>query len=220
MKSKIYIHENTQKIYNLHKTTIEQINESTTILAQLTDFANNLFAAFQARNPVCKGQINNWHPDFIGKDLSVIFKANFTLADARLSIAKDCGFANWAMVVKHSNTTFNLAFEKAVNILLAGDLTKLKTQIEQQPELLSIRSPYGHQATLLHYAGSNGVEMWRQQTPYNLPEIVQFLLDAGADKNAKMKVYGGHFTTWDMVETSAHPHAAGVVEALRKILVN
>ena len=219
MKSNIYIHENTQKVYHLHQTAIEQTNKNTTILTQLTAFADSLFAAWKARNPVCKAQINNWHPDFIGKDLAFIFKANFTLADARLSIAKDCGFNDWPAVEKLGNQCFNLAFEKAVTTLLAGDLVSLQQQITQHPELLKERSAYGHQATLLHYAGSNGVEMWRQQTPYNLPEIVQFLLDAGADKNATMKVYGGHFTTWEMVVTSAHPHAAGVVEALREILV-
>ena len=89
MSPKIYIHENTQKVYNLHQTAIEQTNKSTTILTQLTAFADNLFAAWKARNPVRKAQINNWHPDFLGKDLAFIFKANFTLADARLSIAKD-----------------------------------------------------------------------------------------------------------------------------------
>ena len=218
MTPKIYIHENTQKVYNLHKTAIEQIDRNTTILAQLTAFADNLFAAWTTRNPVCKGQINNWHPDYIGKDLDFIFNANFTLADARLSIAKDCGFDNWEMVEQYGNITFNLTFEKAVNTLLAGDFVGLKKQIIQQPDLVQLRSSYGHQATLLHYAGSNGVEMWRQQTPYNLPEIVQLLLETGADKNAKMKVYGGEFTTWEMVATSAHPHEAGVVEALKEIL--
>ena len=220
MSSKFYIHESTQKIYNLHKTAIEQINEKTTVLAQLTAFANILFEAWTTRNPVCKGQINNWHPSFISQSLDVIFKAGFRLADARLSIAKDCGFYNWEAVEKQGNIPFNLAFEKAVDTLLAGDLASLKTQIKEQPDLLQLRSTYGHQATLLHYAGSNGVEMWRQQTPYNLPAIVQFLLDAGADKNAKMNIYGGYFTTWDMVATSAHPQAAGVVVALKKILVD
>lgn len=219
MSAKIYIHPNVQKVYDLHKTAIEQIDKNTTVLKQLTAFADNIFAAWTTRSPICKGQINNWHPDFISKDLDFIFNTNFTLADARLSIAKDCGFDNWEMVIQHGNITFNLVFEKAINTLLAGDLVDLKKQITLRPDLLQLRSPYGHQATLLHYAGSNGVEMWRQQTPYNLPEIVQLLLDAGADKNAKMKVYSGQFTTWEMVVTSAHPHKAGVVEALKKILI-
>lgn len=218
IKPKVYQHENSRKVYQLHQKAIEQTNENTTVLTQLSAFADNLFTAWQAKDPVCKSQINNWHPDFIGLPLADILKAHFTIEDAQLSIAKDCGFDNWDIVKSQAATTFNLTFEKAVNTLLAGDLEGLQSMIRQSPELLHLRSTYGHNATLLHYAGSNGVEMWRQQTPYNLPTIVQFLLEAGADKNATMNVYGGQFTTLEMVVTSAHPHAAGVVEELKELL--
>lgn len=210
MNARVYIHPNAQAIYDLHQTAIEYITKSSTVKAQLSTFADTLFAAWKARNPVCKSQINNWHPDYISKSLDVIFQASFTLKDARLSIAKDCGFLNWEEVEELGNIPFNLAFEKAVDTLLAGDLVNLKKQIEQCPTLLHTRSTYGHKATLLHYVGSNGVEMWRQKTPYNLLAIVQFLIKAGADKNATMRVYGGQYTTLQMVETSAHPHKAGV----------
>lgn len=218
MKSKVYTHENTNRVYNLHRVAIEGVTKTTTIKEQLISFADTLFAAWQARNPVCKAQINNWHPDYISKSLDVIFQAPFTVADARLSIAKDCGFLDWEEVEKIGNVPFNLSFEKVIDTLLAGDLSNLKKQIEQQPTLLHTRSQYGHRATLLHYAGSNGLEMWRQKAPYNLPEIVEFLLAAGADKNATMRVYGGEHTTLEMAETSAHPRAAGILEELVEIL--
>lgn len=217
MRSEVYIHDQIQKVYELHQNVIEKTDEKTTLIEQLTGFSNTLYAAWKARNPVCKPQINNWHPDYLGKDLDIIFRSSFKLEDARLSIAKDCGFLDWKEVEEKGKIPFDLAFEKAVDTLLVGDIGRLKTQIAANPSLLHTRSRYGHGATLLHYAGSNGVEMWRQKTPYNLPEIVQFLLDAGADKKATMRVYGGHFTTWEMVATSAHPHAAGVVGALKKI---
>lgn len=218
MQAKVYIHENTQNVYNLHQHVIEGITENTTVKQQVAAFADTLFAAWKARNPVCKAQINNWHPDYIGQSLEVIFQAPLTITDARLSMAKDCGFLNWEEVEKIGNVRFNLSFEKAVDTLLAGDLMGLKKQIEQQPTLLHARSNYGHRATLLHYAGSNGVEMWRQKAPYNLPAIVQFLIEAGADKNATMRVYGGEHTTLEMVVSSAHPHAAGIVDRLREVL--
>jgi len=218
MQTKVYIHENTQRVYDLHRTTIEGITPKTTVKEQVSAFSDTLLTAWKRRNPVCKAQINNWHPDYISKPLDVIFKSSFKLADARLSIAKDCGFLDWAEVERLGNIPFNLEFEKAVQTLLAGDLTSLKKQIEQQPTLLHTRSTYGHQATLLHYAGSNGVEMWRQKAPYNLPEIVAFLLAAGADKNATMRVYGGEHTTLEMVASSAHPHAAGIASELIELL--
>lgn len=218
MSTKIYIHEQVKKVYQLHQQAIESSSEDVTILDQILSFGDNLYHAWLDKNPVCIPQINNWHPKYVGKDADYIFNADFDLSDARLSIAKDCGFQSMEEVDKLFDTTFNLVFENAVDSLLNGDLATLKEQIAAQPSLLKERSQYGHQATLLHYAGSNGVEMWRQKTPYNLPEIVQFLLDAGADKNATMAVYGGHFTTWEMVATSAHPHAAGVVDDLKKLL--
>lgn len=218
MNSKIYQHERVKKLYQLHKKAIESIDENTTVKTQLIAFANTIYTAWKTRNPICEGQINNWHPSFVGQPIDVIFNSPFTLADARLSIAKDCGFKNWEAVEAQDPIYFNLVFEKTVAMLINGGLEDLKKQIATHPTLLTERSPYGHQATLLHYAGSNGVEMWRQQTPYNLPKIVQFLLDAGADKTATMPVYGGQYTTWEMVVTSAHPHAAGVVEKLREIL--
>jgi len=218
MKSSVYIHEQVKKVYQLHQRAIENISGGVTVLDQILSFGNNLYDAWLVKDVVCIPQINNWHPEYIGKDAAYIFNASFELSDARLSIAKDCGYEDMRQVDELYDTTFNLAFEKAVDNLLNGDLVALQQQIKQQPSLIVERSQYGHQATLLHYAGSNGVEMWRQKTPYNLPEIVQFLLDAGADENAKMAVYGGQFTTWEMVATSAHPHAAGVVEDLKKIL--
>ena len=214
MNPKVYTHKNTQQVYDLHKSGIESLTNTTTVKAQLITFADTLFAAWKARNPVCKAQINNWHPAYIGKSVDLIFQAPLTLEDIRLSIAKDCGFLDWTEVEKIGNVPFNLAFEKAVDTLLAGDLEALKKQIEQQPNLLQTRSVYGHKATLLHYAGSNGLEMWRQKAPYNLPEIVSFLLTAGADKNATMRVYGGNHTTLEMAESSAHPRAAGILEEL------
>lgn len=218
MSTKVYIHENTQKVYDLHRNAIEGITETTTVKEQLSNFSDTLFAAWKARNRVCKAQINNWHPDYISQPLEVIFQAYFTLVDARLSIAKDCGFLDWEEVEKIGKVPFNLSFEKAIDTLLAGNLSSLQKQIEQQPTLLHMRSTYGHRATLLHYAGSNGVEMWRQKAPYNLPEIVAFLVAAGADKDATMRVYGGEHTTLELAVSSAHPHAAGIIDRLKEVL--
>lgn len=81
------------------------------------------------RNFACINQINNWHPNYIGKDSTFIFNAYFELSDARLSIARDCGFVNWAAVEKLGNQCFNIPFEKAVDTLLAGDLASSSPSI-------------------------------------------------------------------------------------------
>ena len=48
----------------------------------------------------------------------------------------------------------------------------------------------------------------------NLVEITSFLVETGADKNARANVYGGEFTTWELASTSAHPKDAGIMKKL------
>jgi hypothetical protein len=62
-----------------------------------------------------------------------------------------------------------------------------------------------------------GVEFWRQQTPLNLGKIVRLLIDHGADVNAKMKMYGGFFTPYQLLPSSFHLRAAGITSQLRKL---
>ena len=92
--------------------------------------------------------------------------------------------------------------------------------MEENPDLIFQKSKFGHQATLLHYVASNGVEFWRQIVPHNLPEMISYLIEKGADKNAKMKVYGGEFSVLPLLESSAHPYAAGIADQMIEILKN
>ncbi len=160
-------------------------------------------------------QITNYHPEFLGVPLTQIEAKSWSLADCQHTIANEYGFASWETV---SQKPYNEHFEQAVNQLLAGKLKGLLQMLEKHPKLLKETSAYGHKATLLHYCGSNGVELWRQQVPENLPEIVAFLIASGADKEAKMRVYGGAYTTLQLLTTSAHPVKAGVHKAVEKLL--
>ena len=113
---------------------------------------------------------------------------------------------------------YDKPFEVAVDFLLIGQLDNLKKCLDGNPDLIFRKSQFGHQATLLHYVGSNGVEFWRQVVPFNLPKMTKYLIEKGADKNAKMKVYGGGFPVLSLLETSAHPFAAGIAQEMIEIL--
>jgi hypothetical protein len=93
--------------------------------------------------------------------------------------------------------------------MLSGNLSSLKRLTGETPDLISARSQYGHGATLLHYAGTNGVESYRQVVPLNLPDIVEFLLASGADPASKANIYGGN-TPRELFETSKHSYESGV----------
>lgn len=181
--------------------------------------ALSLHAAHAGGDERCTLQISSWSPALVGSASSATHRAHilassFSLADARLCLAREHGFDDWKAVERDGRTPFDPDFEAAVDALVQGEQERLCERLEDRPELVRARSPHGHGATLLHYAGSNGLETWRQQTPPNLPTLVRLLLAAGAEREARMKAYGGELTTYQLAETSAHPHTAGVMREL------
>ena len=215
---KIYRSKEVKEIQELQYEIIAETNENTTILELLTALANNLHTHFHKRNHAVATIISNWHPEFIGKDVDQILGSDFSESDAKLSIAREHGFSDWENVEKSGDEIINGEFESAIDALLNGELNSLSFKISTNPFLLKERSKYGHRATLLHYVSSNGVETRRQVVPLNIPKITRLLLEQGADKSAKMNVYGGEFTALELVSTSAHPKDAGVLTDLIKIL--
>jgi len=105
-----------------------------------------------------------------------------------------------------------------LDIVLIGDIVQVNEKLDQDPSLLSRRSSFGHQASLWHYLGSNGVELHRQIVPLNLPEIISSFMNRGIDRGMRMHVYGGEHTMKEMLVTSAHPREAGVLDSCLKVL--
>ncbi len=185
-----------------------------TIVVRLRRQAEILWEAFQTHQNVACIEINNYHRDHLGKKPAELFNAKLSFEDILETIAQEYGYESWKKVEQLGNEKQNYKFEKAIDTLLSGDIKALKILISNYPELIHQTSQYPHQATLLHYVSSNGFEIHRQVVPSNLVEITTFLLKAGADPNAKMKVYGGEFEVKSLIATSAHPKAAGIVDDL------
>ena len=158
-------------------------------------------------------EMNNYNPTFIGQSVDELKVKPYSLLDSKNTIGYEFGFKGW-QEVSLLEKQYSIAFEQAVNHLLSGDLDSLQRLISEDVSLITQRSCYGHRATLLHYCGNNGVEFWRQQVPLNLKDIIHFLIENGADKNAKMSVYGGEFDTLSLLTTSAHPVNAGILDEL------
>lgn len=213
--SKIYTHPSLKALIELYGRLLKTYD--LTIKQRLADQANILWEAFQQRNEVACIEINNYHRDYLGVKPPELFKADLSFDDMLETIAQEYGYASWKMVEEQGHERLDISFEKAVDTLLAGDLKGLQSQIKNQPKLIHQRSQFPHQATLLHYVSSNGFEIHRQLVPLNLPEITIFLLASGADPNAKMKVYGGEFDVKSLIESSAHPKAAGIMDDLLQL---
>jgi hypothetical protein len=205
---KIYCHQHVADVQNIYGELLFE-RKGKSIAGHLEELANSLWAAHLNASKAALTELSNYLPGFT-KEQPVFYET------VKSCIAREYGFDNWEQLPQGP---YDLMFEDAVDFLLKGKIEKLKEVIEQNPPLIHQTSQYGHQATLLHYTTSNGVELWRQQLPENLPEIVRFLLESGANPKAKMKVYGGYFEVLPLLETSAHPKDCGLLEELKSLLI-
>jgi len=182
----------------------------------LAVLASRMYEGVQHQKSFIFQEINNYHKDYLGRPIPELQQLNWTLSDCQHAIANEYGFENWDAI--DNEIEYDAAFEFAVEALLKGRFEMLKNALDDEPDLIHRKSRFGHEATLLHYVASNGVEFWRQIVPHNLPEMTRYLIEKGADKNAKMKVYGGEFSVLPLLETSAHPYKAGIANEMIEIL--
>lgn len=211
---KVYRHPKVQAVYELHRHIILDTEFYRSVKGELTLFVDNLYQQFKAGDARVAIEVSNYHPDYAGKPEAEIMKAPLALEDFQLTIAREYGFEDWPDVAHHGNVAFDHDFEQAVNYLLAGEKEQLEALLLKKPELLHQHSVYNHKAGLIHYIAANGVELWRQVVPANLPEITKMLLDKGADPQMKHHIYRGNGDLAGLIETSTHPREAGITTKL------
>ncbi|WP_299437654.1 hypothetical protein [uncultured Aquimarina sp.] len=205
------------ELTSFYGNLLYQTDQYPMIKTHLTKIADRMLEGAHNNLNFILQEINNYHPDYLGTPIETLKKNKFTIKDCRATVANEYGFKNW-QIVEQLKDHYDQSFEKAVNFLINGEFEALKKIIKANPQLTTKKSKYGHQATLLHYTASNGVEMWRQKVPANLPEMTRFLIKQGADLNALMNVYGGQFNTLSLLKSSAHPFEAGIGEEMIRIL--
>lgn len=143
--------------------------------------------------------------------------SELTLEQARLAIARDHGYPDWATVQPRTEDPIDADFEAACDAIQWGDLETLRALLDARPGLVRARSPFPHHATLLHHVAANGIEVERQiQSPANAVEIMRLLLERGAEVDALCETYGGgrNQTTMCLLVSSCVPAEAGVQAAL------
>ena len=180
----------------------------------LEPFATTLWEEYQKKNPITALEISNYHPDWLGKDHTLILESALSRVDCFQTIASEFGFSNWELLTQHPEIKVNPDFENAVEAIINGQLEDLKKSLTANPELIKMTSTFGHQAGLIHYVASNGVEIWRQIVPFNLLEITHYLLESGANPDQPHQIYGGNCSLIDLIATSAHPEKAGLQQEL------
>lgn len=216
----VYACDEVREVERLHHDLFGDECHQLPIRNQLDRQAQRIVAALKSGDAAVVTHIKCWHPKLVGHSVDEIMNFDCTLDDARQTIAREYGFADWSDVEKRGSNPPDWEFELAVDALLNGDVEALRELLDRKPSLVHERSRFGHRATLLHYVGSNGVETHRQRVPRNLAEITQILLDAGADVNASAEMYGGGATTIALLITSGHPADAGVMDEVVKVLLD
>jgi hypothetical protein len=160
------------------------------VFQELQNYVINLQNHYMVGNPAVTVEISNHFPPLIASAPKEIFYVEMERHDFELTIARAYGFDTWEHVKALSTTKHDPAFEMAVDILLSGRIDLLGDYLRQYPYLIHQRSAYGHRAGLLHYLGSNGVEIWRQIVPDNVEDILRFLVAQGADPDMTANLYG------------------------------
>ena len=195
--------------------------------APLADYdarAGALLDAYRAGDDEAESRFKWEHPRFRGRPLSDVKGTSLDLDDARTVIAHEYSFQTWADLAAFAGAVHRDAavgrFEAAVEAVIAGDASALRTMLRDDPGLARARSTRRHHCTLLHYLGANGVEGGRQKTPANAVAIMKLLLEAGAEPDATADLYDSKCTTMSMVVTSTHPARAGLQAALAETLLD
>lgn len=155
-----------------------------------------------------------------GTDQDVLDR-ELTEEDARLAIARDHGYADWAAARANADLLVDTRFEAAADAIQWGELTPLRDLLDAHPPLISMRSPFPHHCMLLHHVAANGIEVERQlQSPPNATQVMRLLLDRGAEPDAACDLYGGgpSMTTMCLLVSSCVPAAAGVQAPLVEVL--
>ena len=193
-------------------------------LEQYEQQAEALFNALKCGDDAAEWRFKWEHPRFHGKTVTDVRATTLDMADAQVVVAHEYGFESWSDLAEFTDAVRRDGpvdrFETAVEAVISGDVTTLRSMLRENPELVRARSTRRHHATLLHYLGANGVEGGRQKTPANALEVAKMLLDAGAEVDALADMYEAKCTTMSMLVSSSHPAEAGLQTALAETLID
>ena len=212
MTNKIHIDPEVKELRDLFDGLLGNYNPEQSMSQHLEPFAERLLAGHSLKESGIRFIVAQKLGVY---DLEALFAMDFTLDDAKLCIAKEHGYEHWE-AVEQEMARLDVSYEQLVDQMLAGDIEALKDAVSQNPAIVHQPSCFPHKATLLHYTGSNGVEGYRQVVPLNLAEIVGFLLETGSDHTLQANIYGG-CTARELLVTSKHPYASGVIEVVQSV---
>ena len=197
-------------------------------LTHLKHQAKDLLRDHATHDLAAAQRIREFHPRFADLSDAEVFAASLQLADAQLTIARESGFPSWARLKRrvekpapsdqlslpHHARIEDLTFRRAVDLLDSGDVTGLRSLLEQHPQVVRQRvvfegGNYFRNPTLLEFAAENPIR--HGKLPPNIADAANVILDAGAELSSMNE-------TLELVATGRVPRECGVQLALIGLL--
>jgi hypothetical protein len=192
--------------------------------------AKDLLKGHRAHDAAVAQRIREFHPSWTKASDTEIFAAHLTLSDAQLAIAREYGFASWArlkrriekpkpadaVTLPHHQRIEDPIFCRAVDLIDAGDVERLREHLKKHPGLVHQHvefegGNYFRNPSLLEFIAENPVR--HGKLPKNIVEIARVILDAGVERSALNE-------TLMLVATGCVPRQCGVQVALIDLLCN
>ncbi|MBW3596044.1 MAG: hypothetical protein KY475_02075 [Planctomycetes bacterium] len=215
----VFISEDVADVLRLYDGLIGEEAWERSARTQIELLGRRLLEGHRARARGAAVELRNWLPAAGGISEDDVFDRSLSSNDALEAVARSHGFTTWHEVERTGDARRpNAAFERAVELVLAGDREGLAAALDRTPSLVSARSHYGHEATLLHYLTANGVETYRQRIPKVAARVATLLIERGADPNAEARMYGTVHSVRSLLVTSGHPADAGVTADILGVL--
>lgn len=186
--------------------------------------AKDLLKSWKKGDPESLARIREFHPKFTDKSGPEVRQTRFLLSDAQLVIAREYGFKNWLRLKAHveqagsqSQSWYRAIYRKlkalgirtiAAPVLKnfrqafeAGDASAVRELFRQHPLMRKIIDeplfPFDSPA-IVHFAGQNN------------PELVEVLLEFGADPNRRSDWWAGG---WHALHSARGAVAERLLEA-------
>src|SRR5689334_9493583 len=164
-------------------------------LEQLKHQAKDLLKSYKASDPEAIQRIRENHPHHANASDAEVRGARFTLADAQLVIAREYGFAAWPKLKAHVDSLTGERgdpVERLKDAFKKDDAPLFRKLLDRHPDLKArINEPVASFDSPL-------------VTQVRSRAMLDVLLDAGADINAKSRWWAGGFGLLD----SARPDLA------------
>src|SRR5436305_12930296 len=122
----VYVSDQVKEVERLHRDLFTDGLRQLPIRDQLDRQAHRIVEGHKAGDRAVVTHITCWHPTLVCRSADDIMNSNFTLDDARQTIAREYGCADWSVVEARRTTPDHTDSEVAVSTFPSGTVEELR----------------------------------------------------------------------------------------------